>query len=350
MGGGVIGCAIAERLARERHQVTLCERDRVGSHASGAAAGLLAPYSESDRPGGFFDLALRSYRLFPDLERRLRLESGVDVEYREGESLTLAFSPDDEQRIRRLVAWQSPDLGARCLDREECRRRQPELGPEVRGAALLPQGQVSPPRLVRALAWAAARAGASIREGAPVLALSGSGDRVEGVRVSGEQLAADWVVVAAGPWSPGVTLSLGLELDVLPRRGQLIALAPGGPGLTRILTWGHHYLVPKPDGTLIAGSTEEETGFQSDPTAAGVAGLLQAARRAVPGLDRAVLKGVWAALRPATPSGLPVIGPSATHANLVVATGHHRNGILLAPVTADIVARGLAGNWQPISD
>ena len=348
VGGGVIGCAVAERLARDGHRVTLLERDSLGSHASGAAAGLLAPFTESSRPGRFLELAVRSFSLFPELARRLSAESGIDVEYARSEGLAVAFGDDEWRRLRETEQWLPAEAGARVLEPRRALEVEPGLSGDIAGGMLVAQARVAPRRLVRALARSAARRGAEIRVGTPALALTGSGSGLSGVRMAGGPLEADWVVLAAGPWSPLLGLTVGIEIEVVPRRGQLVALAPADLVLGRILTSGSRYLVPKPDGTVIAGSTEEEAGFDDRPTAGGVLDLLRFGLATVPGLRGAAVERVWAALRPATSDELPLIGPAPGCENLVVATGHHRNGILLAPVTAEIVARGIAGSWEPV--
>jgi glycine oxidase len=317
IGAGVIGCAVAERLQRGGHQVTVYERDRVGAHASGAAAGLLAPYSEEE-----LDAGARSLRMFPELAARLLGETGIDVQYHEMDSLTPAFDPEEEAILKRA--------GGRWLDAFEVRRLEPGLHPDCRGAALFPESQVTPPLFTRALAQAAVQRGAELREGVAVAS-------------PGDLAPADQVVLAAGPWSGDLAPSFGLELAVWPSRGQLVRLrpAPDRPQpLTRMLTHHGRYLVPKPDGTIVAGSTEEEVGFDARPTADGVRGLLDFARRLVPALGAAAVEEVWAALRPATADGQPIIERRGER--LVVATGHNRNGILLAPLTAELVA-GLLG-------
>jgi len=329
VGGGVIGCAVAERLSRERrHQVLLLERDAIGSHASGAAAGLLAPSVEAAGP----DLGSRSMAMFPETVARVE-RSGIAVEYREQDSLTPALTGDEERRLRRA--------SGRWLDAAQAHAEEPELSPRVRGAALFREAQVTPIRLVRALARTAAAQGAEIREGAPVGALTVRSGRLGGVQTAEGQVRADVVVLAAGPWSPALASPLGVAVHVRPSRGQLVLLRPRGSVLRHILTWRGSYLVPKPDGTVVAGSTEEDAGFDDRPTAEGVAALLEFACRAVPALGGAVVERVWAALRPATPDGEPVIGAAPGVPNLVVATGHNRDGILLAPITAELVAQGL---------
>jgi glycine oxidase len=313
VGAGVIGCAAAERLQRAGHQVTVYERDRVGAHASGAAAGLLAPYSEDERDAG-----ARSLRMFPELAARLREETGIDVQFHDMDSLTPAFDPAEEALLQRA--------GGRWLNAIELRRLEPGLHPDCRGAALFPESQVTPPLFTKALAEAARRRGAEIREGARV---SSPADVAGG----------DVVVLAAGPWTADLATAFGVEVPVWPSRGQLVRLRPAPARkqpLTRMLTHQGRYLVPKPDGAVVAGSTEEEVGFDARPTADGVRGLLDFARWMVPALGDATVEEVWAALRPATADGEPIVRRAGER--LLVATGHNRNGILLAPITAEIVA------------
>jgi glycine oxidase len=331
VGGGVIGCAIAERLSRERqHRVVLCERDTVGAHASGAAAGLLSPGTEAGAQAG--DLAVRSLQMMPELVERVQ-RSGMDVEYRAGESISPALSGEEERALR--------TGSGRWLDQEEARREEPGLSRTVLGAAVRPASQVSPPRLVQALARTAAEQGAEVREGWPVGQLLIRSGELRGVQGPDGTLGADLVVLAAGPWSPALASPAGVALDVRPSRGQLVLLRPRQTVLRRSLTWRGCYLVPKPDGTVVAGSTEEEVGFDARPTASGIGMLLDFACRAVPDLAQATVGNAWAALRPATPSGQAMIGMAPDVQNLCLATGHNRIGIMLAPVTAELVAREL---------
>lgn len=342
VGGGVIGTAVAEHLARVGHPVTLLERDQLGSKASGGAAGLLAPHSESAHPPAFTDLARRSHSLFPELANRLAKDTLVDVEFRALESLRLATS---DLELALLDQHQSGFGQAHRLDASQCRELEPGLGSDVCAGLLFQESQVSPLRLVTALARSAIEHGAEIREGTPVEAPVASGGVVTGVRTPAGVLNADWVVLAAGPWTGLLASALGLAVDVAPRRGQLVTLAPRRRELSRILTAGTSYAVPKPDGTVVLGSTEEEAGFDARPTVAGVARILGLATAWLPALANATVQAAWAGLRPVTSTGMPIIGPDPDYPNLIVATGHHRNGILLAPITAEIVARGLGGGW-----
>ena len=177
---------------------------------------------------------------------------------------------------------------------------------------------------------------AEIREGTQVSSIQESG-----VRVVGEHIKADTVILAAGPWSAGLAESAGVALDAWPLRGQLVALRPARPLLTRIVSWRKFYAVNKPDGTVIIGSTEEHSRFDARPTAEGVEKMLNIAQLMLHDLRDATLERAWAALRPATKDGLPVIGPAKGRPNLILATGHNRTGILLTLITAEMVTQAL---------
>jgi glycine oxidase len=317
IGGGVIGCATAELLSRQRHKVTLLERDQLAGRASGAAAGELSP---SSRPGDHESLAM-----FPELIARIEKDSGMNVEYQVQHGLGPAFS-ESEAAVRKTEA-------GRWLDAEECRKLEPALSHEAVGAMLIEHAHLTPPRFVRALARAAAAHGAEIREGTPAIGFHASGREATAVRTTGGDVAADWIVIAAGPWTREVAAAAGVEVDVRPQRGQLAALDPGSLILRRSVFWSKGYLVPKGDGTIIAGGTEEDSGFDDRPTVAGIATLLNLATKLVPGLGSANLLRVWAGLRPVTSRGEPVVAKTEV-ANVIVATGHHRKGILLAPLAA----------------
>jgi glycine oxidase len=311
--------------------VIVCERDQVGSHASSAAAGLLL------LPQGYGPLAsrlaARSMELLPELVERVK-SSGIDVEFRRGESISPALSEEEERGLR--------GGDGRWLEPDEAWREEPGLSRSVRGAAVQPAAQLTPRRLVEGLARTAGAQGAEIRQGWPVAQLVFRGGKLRGVQGPDGLLAADAVVVAAGPWSPALASPAGIALDVRPSRGQLVMLEPRRQVLGRMLMWRGCYLVPKPDGSVVAGSTEEEAGFDARPTAAGIGMLLEFAARAVPALSEATVGRTWAALRPASSSGEPVIGPAPGLPNLYLATGHDRVGILLAAGTAELVAEGLA--------
>jgi len=327
IGGGVIGCAVAELLSLDRHQVTLLERDQLASRASGAAAGELSP---SELPGDKESLAM-----FPELVARIEKDSAMGVEYRVQQGLRPAFTPEEAKTLKAM--------SGRWLDGAECRKIEPSLSHDAVGAVLIEHAHLTPPRFVRALARAAEAHGARICEGTPAMAFERDGHVVGAVKTPAEAINADWVVIAAGPWTREVAAAAGIDVDVRPQRGQLAALDPGATVLRRSIFWSNGYLVPKGDGTVIAGGTEEDSGFDDRPTVSGIASLLELACKLVPALRNATLQRVWAGLRPVTGDGKPIVAVSEVR-NVIVATGHHRKGILLAPLAAakvaDLMSRG----------
>jgi glycine oxidase len=326
IGGGVIGCAIAERLSLERHQVTLLERDQLGGRASGAAAGELSPLSGTAQAEA---QAQKSLKMFPDLIERIEKDSAMNVEYRLQRGLRPAFTQDEAADLQAN--------GGRWLDADESRKAEPALTSDIVGASLLEHAHLTPPRFVRALARAAVAHGAEIHEGMPASGFDITGREIARVVTPSESFDADWVVIAAGPWSGEVAAGAGVSIDVRPQRGQLAALDPRGLILTHSIFWASGYLVPKGDGTIIAGGTEEDSGFDDRPTVEGIASLLELAKRLVPSLTGVALQRVWAGLRPVMPDGQPIVATVGLP-NLIVATGHHRKGILLAPLAATTVS------------
>ena len=322
VGGGVIGCAVAERLSHDRHHhVTLLERDQLASRASGAAAGELSPsHLAGDR---------ESLAMFPEVVARIEKDSAMSVEYRVQQGLRPAFTDEEARNLKTGEG--------RWLDAAACRTTEPALSHDALGAALIEHAHLTPPRFVRALARAAAARGAEIREGTPAIGFERDGRSIRSVKTPEGAVESDWVVVAAGPWTREVAAQAGVDVDVRPQRGQLAALDPASTVLGRSVFWSGGYLVPKGDGTIIAGGTEEDAGFDDRPTVAGIESLLGLAQKLVPSLDGASLLRVWAGLRPVTRDGKPIVAVSDVR-NLIVATGHHRKGILLAPLAAVQVA------------
>lgn len=321
IGGGVIGCAVAERLSRDGHRVTLLERDQLAARASGAAAGELSPSSLATDH--------QALAMFPELVARVEKDSGMSVEYHVQQGLRPAFTDEEAAAIR--------GHEGRWLDAAECRALEPALAHDAIGAVLIDHAHLTPPRFVRALARSANAHGAEIYEGRPAIGVTVEGGEVRGVRTPDGEVASDVVVIAAGPWTREVASYAGVAVDVRPQRGQLAALDPGTLMLRRSVFWSNGYLVPKGDGTIIAGGTEEDAGFDDRPTLDGIASLLSLARRLVPALAHSSLQRVWAGLRPVTGDGTPIVKVSDVP-GLVIATGHHRKGILLAPLAAERVA------------
>lgn len=340
VGGGVIGCSIALRLARTGLQVTLIERGRTGCEASRAAAGMLSPQAEAAEPGPFLDLCLRSRALYPEFARLLEDLSGVDIEYRDEGTLCVALTGEDPNEIARWASWQkSAALTLEELTAGDLAALEPAVTKLAARAVYIPgDHQVENRRLLDALDTAMRRAGVEVVEGAEVNRLILEGDKATGVVCNGVPVKAGAVVVAAGSWSSRLLEPVGLRVRVIPARGQMLAVRGSAMPIRHVLHSSHVYLVPRNDGRIVIGATVEYVGFNKAVTAGGIRSLLNAAIEMVPSLADSEIVETWAGFRPDTEDHLPVIGPCAV-ANLFLATGHFRNGILLAPVTAEIIAR-----------
>lgn len=349
VGGGTMGCAIARVLARGGAKVTVLERAVPGAEASSAAAGIIGAQGEADSPGPFLDLCLRSRELYPGWAEALHEETGIDVGWRRCGVLHVAHDEPEGRLLARRVEQQlAIGLRADVLDREETLALEPAIDPSVLGAVSFPDdGQVEPRRLVRALAVAAERAGATFRSGAVVRRVLTEGGRVTGVDVEGERLHTGVVVIAAGAWSslvPGVGLT---REAVRPARGQILMLDTRSPLLSAVVYSAAGYVVPRPDGTVLVGSTLEMVGFDKAVTVAGVAALAAIATGIAPRLAGAQVTGSWAGFRPHTADLLPLLGPTPVE-GLLLATGHYRNGILLTPVTAEAIAALVLRGRSPV--
>jgi glycine oxidase len=344
IGAGVIGLGIAWRLAG-RATVTVFDRGKAGSGASHAAAGMLAACCEAE-PGeeALVAFGRESQARWPAFAAELLQATGIDVELRSEGTLVLALTADDQAEIAHRLAFQRQlDLPLEWLSAAATRAREPHLAGKIAGALFSPQDhQVDNRKLVQALRMAAGAAGVTIHEQRPVKEIVVQGGRAKGVALEdGTIAAADIVVLAAGAWSRGIA---GLPPDrrppVRPVKGQMLALQmdPSAPLLTHVLWAPGAYLVPRRDGRLIVGATVEEQGFDDKITAGGMLTLLEAAWRAVPAVEELPVAEIWVGHRPGSRDDAPILGPGPAQ-GLIYATGHHRNGILLAPVTADAIAR-----------
>ena len=347
VGGGIVGLACAWRARLQGLSVTLLERDRVGQGTSHVAAGMLAPVSEVEFGTAgrrVLELGLRSAEMWPGFARELEASAGTSVGLLQTGTLVLARDEDEARELERGLAFRrSLGLRAERLRASEAREREPGLAPTVRLAIDSPDDHSVDPRLVlAALRRACESAGVLIREHAPVesVLLEDSGERVTGLLLGGdERVRAARVVLAAGAWTAQIGgLPPGAQAPVRPVKGQILRLRdPSGPGLLRrVVRFAGGYLVPRADGDYVLGATVEERGFDLSPTAGGVYELLRDACELVPGIDELRIEELSVGLRPGTPDNAPVIGHGALE-GLVWATGHHRNGILLAPLTAELL-------------
>jgi glycine oxidase len=363
VGGGIIGLACAWRARQAGLSVTLLERGRTGEGTSRVAAGMLAPVSEvefGEAGRRVLDLGLRSAELWPRFAADLEEQTGLDLGLRRTGTLVVARDADEARELERQLAFrESLALPAHRLLPSAARELEPALTPTVRLALHAPEDHSVDPRLVlAALRVACEMDGVLVGEQVRVATVEHAGAlgkagpdgpegraRVSGVLLDdGEHIAAGQVVLAAGAWTPELDLPAGASIPVRPVKGQILRLRdPAGPGLlTRVVRFHGGYLVPRGDGRYVLGATVEERGHDLQPTAGGVYELLRDAHELVPGIEELEIEELSVGLRPSTPDNAPAIGPGALE-GLVWATGHHRNGILLAPLTAELVAKTLTG-------
>ncbi len=350
IGGGVMGCAAAHELSRRGVQVTVLERAVPGAEASSAAAGILGAQVESHHPGPMTDLSLLSSKLYPALVKDLEQVSGVSIGYRRSGVLKVAYAASDVTRLQRDVAWQArAKLPLAKLSRAAVLAREPALSKELAGGLWFEADATLDPRaLLSALRIAAEKRGAVFRSGSFVKRIAEEGGRAVGVELDdGSVVPGSHVVLAAGSWTSLLTGSENKTPRVVPARGQIVELRTSAPLLQSIVFGPDCYLVPRADGRLLIGSTLEFVGFRREVTAGAVAKLLSAAIRLVPALAEAELSSSWSSFRPYTADELPLLGPSSTP-GLILMSGHYRNGILLAPISAQIVARCVLGEKPPL--
>jgi glycine oxidase len=340
VGAGIVGCAVAYELARRGASVEIVDERPVAMGATQASAGILAPHLEAREGSPLLTLTTRSLDLYDEFVSRVASESGAAIEYHRTGTLDIA-TDEAELAALRVTAGMLAKRGvsARMMDAAAVRSEEPHLRPDALGGLLIEtHGFVAATDLTRALVVAARRHGARLVEPSPVRRISHrDGDIV--VETDRGSLVGNALVLAAGSWSGGVAIDgVSATLPVRPVRGQLLTLGWTGTPLRRA-TWSSRcYLVPWDDGTLLVGATVEEVGFDERTTVAGVQGLLDAVTATVPHAVHCGFRSARVGLRPATPDDLPVIGASAVMPNVMYATGHFRNGVLLAPLTAELVA------------
>jgi glycine oxidase len=339
VGGGIIGCALARELAGRGARVTILEREEPGAEASGAAAGMLAPQAEGLPPGPLFDLALESRSLYPAWTAALAEEAGIDAGYRRSGILRCAF-PEGPAGVE-PPRWQS----ARGLAVEE--KDAGEIAGLTRGAAsnrirsgvFFPDdGVVDNAKLTRALWKSCELRGVTFALGQTALRFALSGGRCVGVQTDGGLIEAPQVVNAAGAWA---SFDAAFPIPVEPVRGQIVEIEAPEPTLPSVVWSNEVYVVPRANSWLL-GSTMERVGFEKQVTAGAVERLIAAAARLLPGVEKSAFRRAWAGLRPGTPDEMPLLGATSLP-GLFLATGHFRNGILLAPVTALALADDLSG-------
>jgi glycine oxidase len=349
LGGGVIGLTTAYFLAREGVRVRVFDRGPVGREASWAGAGILPPSDWLSAREPCDRLRALSGRLFPDLSADLRERSGIDNGFVRCGGLEFAVPHGAAAQHE----WMGEGIPSTTLNVTALTDLEPALQYRMRWGpgpvVLLPTlAQLRNPRHLQALREACLRSGkVHLNEGVEINELVHQGERVCGVTTPAGLVEGDSFLITAGAWTDQLLAPFGIRLGIRPIRGQIVLLNPGVVLFRRVLLCGAQYLVPRLDGRVLVGSTEEDAGFVKQTTAEGIGGLLSLATMLVPGLAQADVERCWAGLRPGSPDGLPFIGRVAGLANLYVAAGHFRAGIQLSPGTALLVKELLLG--QPLT-
>jgi glycine oxidase len=351
IGGGVIGLTIARALAiRGIRDICLLEKGDIGTEASFAAAGMLAPQVEADSNDDFFRLACESRDLYSRFAAALLEETDIDIELDTTGTLYLALSENDERECEHRYHWQNrAALKVDRLTAADARQLEPCINPSIRSALLFPNDvQVENRRLLCALVQSVKIHDVSIVSGAYVDEVLVEHNRVVGVKTAEGVIACPKIVVAAGCWTSWIRIVSSTHAPqarvprVEPVRGQMVCLE-SKPQLTRHVIYSPRgYIVPRRDGRLLAGSTSEHAGFAKHTTAGGINSILDQAIQISPAISNLPISDSWAGLRPKAADGLPVLGPCGEIEGLFYATGHYRNGILLAPITGELIAGAIA--------
>jgi glycine oxidase len=338
IGGGVIGTSIAWYLAGQRQRTVLIEKSLPGQEASAAAAGILAVASGRAKRGPLYQLKRASQDLYPALVREVEERTGIDIEYQTVGVLDLIRTDAEEEKYRQLYELRREQgYPATWLSADEVRRLEPALTPDIRGAVHFSSDHhLHNGKLAEAWAKAGEQRGVTIHTGSTVSEVRISKGQVTAVRVGNDWISANTVVIAAGSWSRQVGEIFGLVIPVEPAKGQMLAIR--STRFRHVLSWSEHYLVPRKNGEVIVGSTVEFVGHNKDVTLNTVQSLIARSIELVPDLHTAPLSRFWAGLRPYSPTRRPILCRAPGLENVIIATGHHRNGIVLAPMTGKLVS------------
>lgn len=337
IGGGVIGASIAYTLAERQHQTLLVEKNQPGQEASAAAGGILAVASGRSKRGPMYQLKRASQELYPALIRELEDRTGIDLEYQTVGVLDLIRTDEDEKKYRRLYELrQEQGHPATWLSAAETRRLEPALTADLRGAVHFSgDHHLHNGKLAEAWVKAAVQRGVVLQTGVVVNEARMAGGKVVAVRVGDDWISVGTVVIAAGSWSRQVGQVFGLTIPIEPAKGQMIAVRT--TQLRHVISWDEHYLVPRKNGEVIMGSTVEFVGHNKDVTLEAIQAFIQRSEALLPGISKAPLSRFWAGLRPYSPTRRPILCRAPGLDNVIIATGHHRNGIVLAPITGQLI-------------
>ena len=346
MGGGVIGLTAAYYLAREGVSVEVVDKSDFGQEASWAGAGILSPGDPAHARTPSDQLGAHSAVRFPALSAELREQTGIDNGYVRCGGLELLGAELEAA----TEEWCSEGVPFQVVTGRDLRRLEPALGPKFERAVFLPgMAQVRNPRHVKALMAGCQQRGVRLRPGCAVLCFERRGERITAARTTAGRLPADRFLLSTGAWTDPLLEQVGCRPGIHPVRGQIALLNTGAPLFRKVFLQGKHYLVPRPDGRVLVGSTEEAVGFDRRTTAQAINDLLAFAIALVPDLARAPVERCWAGLRPGSPDGLPFLGAVPGLANLFVAAGHYRAGIQWSPATGLLLMELILGRPTSVS-
>lgn len=342
VGGGVIGLSIAWEVSGRGLSVAVLDQAAPGREASWAGAGMIPPGDLSPVPGNH-ELAVHSSRMWPEWTDRLRAETGIDNGYRRCGSLRLPW-PAREEVHDELEAWRARGVRIDEISFAEVSARWPALGAVNRPVEYFPDfAQVRNPWHLRALQQACEQRGVTILPETPVTHWSAIGERILAASTPQGDFSAGQFVLSAGAWSRPLLEQLGISIVITPVRGQILLFRPGERLVDAVIDCGQRYLVPRDDGRILVGSTEEFAGFEKANTPLAISQLTDFATSILPALRRAELERAWSGLRPVCSAGRPLIGMSPTACNLLIATGHFRGGLSNSPATAQLARELLLG-------
>lgn len=335
IGGGLIGLLTARALSESGAKVVLVERSQLGQESSWAGGGILSPLYPWKYPAAVNDLASWSQAHYPAIIRELESSTGIDAEWTQSGLLIL----DEDQRDTAL-AW-APDYAANVqqVDGAAIQRLEPTLPADRQSGLWMPEvAQVRNPLLIQALREDLKLRGVRVAENTEVTHLLSKKGRIRGVQTDYTEVMADQVIVACGAWSASLLKELGQEVPVMPVRGQMILFRTPPGQLKRIVLWKGHYVIPRRDGRVLVGSTMEDVGFDKEVTDEARDDLARLACEMVPALADASMERHWAGLRPGSPDGVPFIGAHPKIEGLFINAGHFRNGVVMAPASAQLLA------------
>lgn len=353
IGGGVVGSSIAYVLSQSGISSIVVDRDQPGGQAPMLLAGILAPSTEAGAPGAFCDLGMASYRLFPDIAADLHESLGIDIDLDAAGGIRIAWDEVTAGVLKQSIVWERErGIDVTWLDSEDLRELEPSLHDGIVGGSYTAlMSHLLTPRLIQGYIDSASTHGATFLKGSPAYGLQRDGSKITGVETTDGLVSAANFIVTAGAWSGLYEHWLGAPLPVRPRKGQLALVQPAPmspPRVRRVIYDGLNYLVPKRDGTIVLGATQEDAGFDRRVTLEGLNFLMNTVARAIPSLREAELKQAFSGFRPMPTDTMPIIGHAPGADNLIFATGHYRNGILLGPITGRIVTQLVQGKEPEI--